>query len=101
MTNLRAKEAQKAAQVFQARRLQEDVKPTSFFEAKEFATTSTKEVASILETTTKTAETVKTSQAKVNLEEAAWGDEIEIDEDDDIEVQDANEPETTENLAET
>ena len=85
MTNLRAKEAQKAAQVFQARRMQEDVKP-SFFEAKDFATTSNKEVASILDSTSKTADAAKTSQPKVNLEEAAWGDEIEIDAEDDIDV---------------
>jgi len=52
MTNLRAKEAQRAAQVFQARKIQDDGKPNSFFAPKDFATTSNKEVASILETTT-------------------------------------------------
>ena len=66
------------------------MKPSSFFEAKDFATTSNKEVASILETTSKNAEAVKKSQPKVNLEEAAWGDEIEIDADDDIDVPEAN-----------
>lgn len=66
------------------------MKPSSFFEAKDFATTSNKEVASILETTTKTADSAKKSQPKVNLEEVAWGDEIEIDADDDIDVQEAN-----------
>jgi len=83
MTNLRAKEAQRAAQVFQAKRMTEDGKPNNFFEQKEFGTTSNKEVANILETAPKTVEAAKASQPKVSLEAAAWDDnEIEIDEDD-------------------
>ena len=63
--------------------MHDDGKPVSFFESKEFATTSNKEVASILETTAKPVETSKTQQTKVSLEEAAWGDnDIEIDEED-------------------
>lgn len=59
MTNLRAKEAQRAAQVFQARKLQDDSKPASFFQNQEFASTSNKEVANILETS-KAQEPAKT-----------------------------------------
>lgn len=100
MTNLRAKEAQRAAQVFQAKRMTDDGKSTSFFESKDFAATSNKEVASILETAPKTVEAAKAAQPKVSLEAAAWDDnEIEIDEED-MAIPETTAEETKDGLAE-
>jgi hypothetical protein len=76
----------------------DDSKTTSFFEQKDFATTTNKEVASILETAPKTVETAKTQQPKVNLDAAAWDDnEIEID---DEELVEAAAEETKDSVAE-
>jgi hypothetical protein len=85
MTNLRAKEAEKAAQVFERKRQLLDEGNDSFFDSSVMSSTTNKQVANILDSqdTTKAAKTADAETAKVNLEEAggAWGDD---DEDDDL-----------------
>jgi hypothetical protein len=73
MVNLRAKEAEHAALMFQKQKgLDEARGEEKFFDAQEFSS-SNKDVANILE------------QSKVKLEEAAWGgDDDELDIDDEI-----------------
>lgn len=85
MTNLRAKEAERAAQMFQKRREPElaNEGDDMFFDAKEFHT-SNKQVANILSQSPGTQAEVTTKQAStaLNVENANWGeDEIDIDAD--------------------
>lgn len=73
MTNLRAKEAEKAEQMFQKKKfLDEKQADQQFFDQGEFASTN-KEVDNIL----RQADTAQAAQpkieAKVNVEEAKWG----------------------------
>ena len=86
MTNLRAKEAEKAAQMFERKKqmLDEQGANDAFFGNNEFGSTSNKQVANILESSERTksaAEQTKQEQPKVNLDDAAWGDD---DDDDDL-----------------
>jgi hypothetical protein len=85
MVNLRAKEAERAAQMFAKKKLEPDVGGEGedmFFDAKEFHT-SNKQVANILATTGAASEqTPKPTQVQAAasaVENAKWGDEDEID----------------------
>jgi hypothetical protein len=67
MTNLRAKEAEKAAQVFERKKqmLDEQNANDNFFGGSDFGTTTNKQVANILDSSDKDAVAVKTdTQAK-------------------------------------
>jgi hypothetical protein len=88
MVNLRAREAERAAQMFAAKKgLDESKADERFFEA---STSTNKEVANILDTQA-TNETLESKQpAKVKLDEAAWGEEDDLDIDDEIMGGDAN-----------
>ena len=78
MINLRAKEAARAAQMFQKRKEPEMAADDDmFFDAKEFHT-SNKEVANIL-SSNQQQEQRQPASAALDVGEAAWGDEDEID----------------------
>ena len=82
MVNLRAKEAERAAQMFQQNRGLEEGKEDKFFEANEFSSSTNKEVANILD---KAVAKPAQEATKVKIEEADWGgddDEIQIEDDD-------------------
>ena len=84
MTNLRAKEAERAASMFAKKKLEPEANEGDemFFDAKEFHT-SNKQVANILSTGASEAAS-KPSAASAAVDNAKWGDEdeIEIDADD-------------------
>ena len=84
MTNLRAKEAERAAQMFQKKREPELAESDDmFFDAKEFHT-SNKQVANILSSSpnVNTENVMKPSHMQVNVENANWGeDDLDIDAD--------------------
>ena len=86
MTNLRAKEAERAAAMFQSRKfLDEENANANFFDSSEFGTTTNKEVANILDKGGN-VEAKAAPKAEVNIEEAAWGDD-----EDDLDIEDAGE----------
>ena len=75
MTNLRAKEAEKAEQMFQRKKfLDEQQADKQFFDSNDFQSTN-KAVDNILRTENAEAGPVKAAAAKVNIEEAKWGDD--------------------------
>lgn len=86
MINLRAKEAERAAQMFLKRKEPDNIGNEGedmFFDAKEYHT-SNRQVANIL--TSAPSETIEKKQhtPAVNVENAKWGDEEEIDIDDEL-----------------
>ena len=85
MTNLRAKEAERAAAMFQSRKfLDEENANANFFDSSEFGTTTNKEVANILDKGGNAQEKA-TPKAEVNIDQAAWGDdEDDLDIGDDV-----------------
>ena len=93
MVNMRAKEAERAAQIFQKRKEQHSEIAESddmFFDAKEYHT-SNKQIANILSTNTAGSPGLEsgttTSQAAasaVTVTNAKWGDEDDLDIDDDL-----------------
>lgn len=82
MVNLRAKEAERAAQMFRRQKAEAADKEDMFFDANQY-NTANKQVANILkEEPAKTEEKVEEVQEEATvdqLEGAAWGDEDEID----------------------
>ena len=79
MTNLRAKEAERAAAMFQSRKfLDEENANQAFFDSNEFGTSTNKEVANILD---KGGAVDQKEQAKqeVEVDDAAWGDDDDLD----------------------
>lgn len=88
MVNLRAKEAERAAQMFKNQKILDEKQTDNFFDS-EF-TSSNKEVANILDKENAGTASQGTAAVAVNLEDAAWGDD-DLDIEDDI-VADADEP---------
>lgn len=89
MINLRAKEAERAAQMFQKRKEPEIADSDDmFFDAKEYHT-SNKQIANILTSaaTPSQSESASTKAAVASMGNAKWGDEDEIDIDDDLMVE--------------
>lgn len=82
MTNLRAKEAERAAQMFQKKREPELAESDEmFFDAKEFHT-SNKQIANILSSQATADGISKPAQTSLNVENANWGDDdLDIDAD--------------------
>ena len=93
MTNLRAKEVEKAEQMFQRKKfLDEQQADQQFFDSNEFASTN-KEVDNILRAGDGGGEAAKPkAEAKVNIEEAKWGEDDDSlgSLDDELEAQGAN-----------
>lgn len=83
MINLRAQEAERAAQMFQHKKsLDDDEADKIFIEKTAMASTTNKEVANILDTAAKQNSTETKAEPQVKIDDAAWG------EDDDIEIED-------------
>lgn len=86
MTNLRAQEAERAAHMFERQKGLDTAKADeSFFAQADFAGSTNKEVASILDKAEPKAE--DKTHAPVDLNEADWGEEDDLGiEDDDVEM---------------
>lgn len=83
MTNLRAREAEKAAAMFQSRKfLNTENADEQFFDSNQFGS-SNKEVANILEAKGGAEAQRQKPATEVNIEEAAWGDD-----EDDLDIED-------------
>ena len=82
MTNLRAKEAERAAEMFARRRAEPEIHPddSGFFDAQEYHS-SNKQVANILSTTSQVESKPKVASAvtAAAVTDAKWGDDEEID----------------------
>mmetsp|Transcript_18364 Transcript_18364/g.22890 ORF Transcript_18364/g.22890 Transcript_18364/m.22890 type:complete len:227 (+) Transcript_18364:2251-2931(+) len=75
MTNLRAKEVEKAEQMFQKKKfLDEQQADQQFFDSNEFASTN-KEVDNILRSGENAEAAKPKAETKVNIEEAKWGED--------------------------
>lgn len=82
MINLRAREAEKAAAMFARQKvLDENKADEQFFES---STSTDKAVANILDSTGPSQPQVKTAEIKVEIDEAAWGDDDDLGIDDEI-----------------
>lgn len=106
MINLRAKEAERAAQMFMKQKQDLENNEDMFFDAKEYSI-SNKSVANILQSDTSTQKNSETEQSEKkpevvaeatldNLDDAQWGDgdELEIDMAEDLGMVDAEEQKT-------
>ena len=85
MVNLRAKKAERAAEMFKRKEPELATDEDLFFDAKEFHT-SNKEVANILSggPTVDSHKEAAAGAAMLNVEGANWGDEEEIDIDENL-----------------
>ena len=104
MINMRAKEAERAAQMFAKKKLEPDAGNDGedmFFDAKEFHT-SNKQVANILSNVDTTTSQLTSSVAASAVQNAKWGDEddIDIDADDLLDANDAAPEELKESVNE-
>ena len=104
MVNMRAKEAERAAQMFAKKKLEPDAGNDGedmFFDAKEFHT-SNKQVANILSNTDTPASQPTSSVAASAVQNAKWGDEddIDIDADDLLDANDVAPEEVKESVNE-
>ncbi len=94
MINQRAKEAERAAAIFQKRQQPELAESDDmFFDAKEYHT-SNKQIANILTTSSAAEKPPEAQQAATAVSAAKWGDEDDLDLDDDLLLEETAMPQT-------